>query len=124
MVMGYPGFEGDGLKHAKNYPPEELVPSAPVSLTPGLGGSKGKDVKEVSRFGIPWKSIIGFLTVFIGQLLARATVNGVPVLPENGSGWLALVGGSFGAAGLIWLKGNTYSVEQAQKKLDEAINRA
>ena len=77
-------------------------------------------------FGIPWKSIVGFGGVFLGQLLARAVVDGTPVLPEWGDwgGWGALVGGSLIAAIGIWAKSNTYTVPQAEQHLVEAEQHA
>lgn len=125
MVMGYDDLEPP--KKAKDYQPEEVVPQP----TPGLGGvdsnitvqPKGESV-VTSKFGIPWKSILGFVSVFIAQLIARATVEGVPVIPDNASGILSLLGGSFVAAAIIWLKSNTYTVGQAEEKLDTAVKRA
>ena len=73
--------------------------------------------------GIPWKSILAFLTVFGGQLLARATVDGVAVFPENLGGWLSLIGGSFVAAAVIYLKGNVYTLDQAEAKVVDAKAR-
>lgn len=73
--------------------------------------------------GIPWKAILGFLMVFGGQLYARATVGGVEVLPETMEGWLTLFVGSFVGAWAIYAKGNTYTVEQAEEKLEDAISR-
>ena len=77
----------------------------------------------MDKFGIPYKSILAFLGVFAGQLWARAVVNGVPVIPDTGSGWLALVGGSFIAAVGVYLKGNLYTVAQAQEKVEQAVAR-
>lgn len=78
----------------------------------------------MNNFGIPWKSILAFLGVFGGQLWARAVVNGIPVLPESVNGWLALLGGSFIAAIGVYLKGNLYTVAQAQEKLAQATEHA
>jgi hypothetical protein len=78
----------------------------------------------MDKLGIPWKSILTFLGVFAGQLWARAAVNGVPVLPDNINGWLALIGGSFIAAVGVYLKGNLYTVPQAQENLAKATAKA
>ena len=123
MVMGY---GDDTPKHEKpDYDLESATGSVQPTPAPRGGVSEvSPELVENSKFGIPWKSIIGFFTVFIGQLLARATVDGVAVLPEDLKGWVTLVGGSFVAAGVIWLKGNTYTVDQAQQKLDTAVKRA
>jgi len=75
-------------------------------------------------FGIPWKSVIGFGTVFLGQLLARAVIDGTPVLPTDLPGWGALLGGSLIASIAIWAKSNTYTVPQAEQHLVEAEQHA
>lgn len=131
MVMGYPTQpdEPDQPKHAKDYPAEELVPNTPeVSPTPGLGGTepplKQDDLVVVKKFGVPYKAIIGFFTVFIGQILARVTVNDIPVFPDTTNGWISLIGGSAFAAFLIYFKGNVYTVPQAQKILNKAEKKA
>jgi hypothetical protein len=118
MVMGYPvqPDEPDQPKHAKAYSEEELVPNEP-ELTKD-------DVVVVKKFGIPYKAIIGFFTVFIGQLLARITVNDIPVFPETVNGWISLAGGSLFAAFVIYFKGNVYTVPQAQKILAKAEKKA
>lgn len=77
----------------------------------------------MDKFGIPWKAILGFLTVFGGQLWARAVVNGVPVIPDTPAGWAALLGGSFIAAVGIYLKSNLYTVPQAEANLANAVSR-
>jgi hypothetical protein len=120
MVMGYPEH------HPKHEAPEA---DSPIMPTPGLGGIDSNIQKEEvpvvkSKFGIPWKAIIGFLTVFAGQLMARAFVEGVPVIPTNTSGIIGLIGGSFAAAVTIYIKQNVYTVDQAQANLDKAKEKA
>ena len=115
MVMGYPNVP-DEPKPAKAYSEEELVPNIPVEEPP----LKQDDLVVVKKFGIPYKAIIGFFTVFVGQLLARVTVNDIPVFPDTTNGWISLIGGSAFAAFLIYFKGNVYTVPQAQKILNKA----
>lgn len=127
MVMGYPAQpdEPQEPKLAKDYPAEEVV-QQPLP-TPGLGGPDPlvkDDLVVVKKFGVPWKAIIGFLTVFFGQLLARVTVNDIPVLPETLNGWGSLIGGSLFAAFVIYFKGNVYTVPQAKKILSTAEKKA
>lgn len=75
-------------------------------------------------FSANWKAIIGFATAVGSQLLARAFINGEAVFPTDARGWAALVGGSLLAGGLIWAKGNQYTIDQLQKKLDKAAAKA
>ena len=116
MVMGYPSIPEEPKK-ASEYPQEELVPNTPPEIVKD-------DLVVVKKFGIPWKAIIGFLTVFFGQLLARVTVNDIPVLPETLNGWGSLIGGSLFAAFVIYFKGNVYTVPQAKKILSTAEKKA
>ena len=123
MVFGYPTQPEDGPKHAA---PDVWAPAGPPEL-PGLDESVAlpKEPEVVlKKFGIPWKTIITFAGVFIGQLVARSTVNGVTVLPSDFEGLLSLIGGSLLAAGVVYFKSNVYTVPQAQKNLDVALNRA
>lgn len=116
MVMGYPGYGGEHKpKHAK--PEEVAVNSLDENITI-------KETPTVGKFGVPWKAIYGFVAVFVGQLVARAFVEGVPVIPTNTSGLIALVGGSFIAAVGIWFKANIYTVDQAQANLALAHKKA
>lgn len=127
MVMGYGQHEKpEEPKLAKDYVPEELAPAIQPGPYPveGLEEPQEKEPVVVSKFGIPWKAIIGFFTVFFGQLLARVTVNDIPVLPENLNGWISLVGGSAFAAFVIYFKANVMTVPQAQKNLEIAKNKA
>ena len=120
MVMGYPEYEpeDDGPKHAKDYAPEDVVPQ-PIGETNVSNGTG-----FLAKFGLPWKSIIGFFGVFFGQVLMRTTVNDIPVFPETLAGWGSLLGASAGAAVVIYLKGNVFTVPQAQKNLEVAYNKA
>lgn len=111
MVMGYPGFEDHGRHEKAEVDGPEFS---------GLDENIREELEVKSKFGIPWKSIIGFLTVFAGQLTARAFVEGIPVIPTNTSGIIALIGGSFVAAVGIYLKANLYTVDQAKKNLSQA----
>ena len=113
MAMGYP----ERPKKAKDHSLEEMVPAENQVGEPTVGALQ----KIEQKMGIPWKSIFAFFGVFLGQLWARAAVNGVPVIPENVNGWLALIGGSFVAAIGVYFKGNVYTVPQAEKKLQKAI---
>lgn len=126
MVMGFPEFD-DGPKRAKDYTRNEVVsqPVEPVELETPVKSSQYKEKENkmdsvVSKFGIPYKSILGFLSVFVGQLLARSTVNDIPVLPENVSGWFSLLGGSFVAAAVIYFKSNVYTDTQINRKIAAA----
>lgn len=110
----FPEYEDEPGKHEKPEPP--VVEEQPVLIE--------SEATVSPKFGIPWKSIIAFLTVFGGQLWARATVDGLPVIPVTSSAWIALVGGSFVAAIGVYLKANVYTVPQAEKNLNVAINRA
>ena len=127
MVFGYPTQPEDGPKHAKpeEWAPAELAPDQPE--LPGLDESVAlpKEPEVVlKQFGIPWKSIIAFAGVFIGQLVARSTVDGVAVLPSDFKGLLSLIGGSIVAAAVVYFKANVYTVPQAQKLVEVAYNRA
>lgn len=121
MVMGFPDDNQDKLPEDES-PAEKMQVDVPAT-TPGLGGiDSNLNPKEpavggiVAKIGIPYKSILGFFTVFLGQVLARATVNDIPVLPENASGWLSLIGGSFVAAAVIYFKANVYTTPQVEQK--------
>jgi hypothetical protein len=114
MVMGFPEYQ----EEPQVKPPTVSEPSG--ANTKEITNVGIKDKIE-SKIGIPWKSIIGFATVFFGQLLARSTVNDIPVLPDNTAGIVSLIGGSFVASVVIYLKSNTYTLPQAEQKVDKAI---
>lgn len=123
MVMGYPEQEDDKPKHAKPESQPEVEPEIEQSVDSNIVINQ-EEITVKDKFGVPWKSIIGFFTVFVGQLLARATVKDVAVIPQDFDSWLALFGGSAVAALAIWAKSNVYTVEQAQAKVEVAINKA
>lgn len=100
MIMQYPGFN-------PNEPEKE---ASDVTIVQ----------KIEAKIGVPWKSIYAFLGIFFGQLLARATVNGIPVFPETLQGWSSLIIGSLLGAGVVYFKGNIYTEPQAEKKLEQA----
>lgn len=78
----------------------------------------------IKKIGIPWKAILAFLAVLGGQLWARVMVAGVPVLPTDVKGFVALLGAAFVAAVGIYFKSNVYTVKQAEKNLDKANRRS
>jgi hypothetical protein len=110
MVMGYPGFEQNRF----------IKPDKSILEEPTVGVVS----KVEAKIGVPYKTIIAFLTVFLGQLWARATVDGIPVIPDTVGGWGALIGGSFIAAIGVYFKANVYTVPQAEQKLNTATEKA
>lgn len=124
MVIGYPGFDPNESEETTVPVPEQPVDTAEHRLPENITKTeKELTVSFIKKFGIPWKSIVGFLSVLAAQLVTRATVDGVAVIPDTTSGWASLLGGAIGAAVLIYLKGNTYSVPQAEKNLAKAEER-
>ncbi|AEL97952.1 hypothetical protein CL65_gp044 [Mycobacterium phage Patience] len=111
MVLGYPGYEPEEPK--KTDPEHSILEEPTVEIVQ----------KIESKIGVPWKSILAFFGVFLGQIWARATVNDIPVIPDTLSGWSALIGGSFIGAIGVYLKGNVYTTQQVEQKAELAAKK-
>ena len=93
------------------------VPTVVVNPTP----AQRKETPMISKY---WKAIIAFVGVLgtaVAATAADPTIAGV--LPTGAGGWITAAGAALTTA-LVWLKANEPTVEQAEKLLEDARDRA
>lgn len=66
------------------------------------------------------KAILGFLAVFVAQLVENlVSSDGTALLPQSTGEWITLLGTAFGGAAAVFLVPNRLNEKQVAKGLDE-----